>query len=377
MRLSVVVPLAFTLFGACALERNDDPPAAGNGGTAGSGGAAGSGSGGKNSAGTAGGKGSGATGGANGGDAGAAGGEPNEGGASGEPNGGDAGDDAGGTSGEDGEGGAGGEANGGDAGAGAGSGGTTAGASGTGGAGSGNGGAGGGGSGGTAPEIDMPIQAIQNGPTPTAPVRLARVYVTAVRNSMGNYNLAVQEPQGQTPSGVLYPAYAGITVHIPQADSPEFEDLAGLAIGDCVTVGGSVIEFMSETELDEVNEFRKLGANDCGTNNFPTPYNTAIAPIATDGDGNVAGDQPPATAEPYESVLVRLVAVSVHSIESETPLRFRVAAGGQSNLIVDPFYYGGNFPSVTVNQSVSSITGILNQYLTYRIAPRSSADLVF
>ena len=79
-------------------------------------------------------------------------------------------------------------------------------------------------------------------------VIIDNVRVTAVKSTSGAYTLFLQDSMSS-------PQYSAIRVFVSGADAPTFNDLALTAIGDCVSITGTVGEFMGATELAPVTGF--------------------------------------------------------------------------------------------------------------------------
>jgi hypothetical protein len=237
------------------------------------------------------------------------------------------------------------------------------------------------------------IQDVQDGTVAHGDtVTLAMKIVTGVSvNSRGTTNLYIQEPQGQTTAGHTYPEFAGVNVFFLATEAPNFPDLQGLALGDCISVSGTLGEFPSNpsadvgtTEIATPTAFSKQTG--CGA--APTPFVVNFADIAT--TSNVAGPK----AETYEGVLVTLQNVQVTGTAAANGKNFTVSTNGTttSTVTIDSFLLGGGNFSFPAHQSFSSITGVLSQINTgttgqcapapaqcmvvYRISPRSSSELV-
>ena len=228
------------------------------------------------------------------------------------------------------------------------------------------------------------IQNIQDGTVATGTtVVVQKVFVTGVHvTGAGNVTIWVQEPQGTTTATHTYPQYAGVSVFAPMATAAMFPDMTGIAVGDCVSVGGTTAEFNQRTEVTTLTLFQK--STNCGT--APSPYvvpslATTFNDIATDTDLVTAGDQAGTQTEIFEGVLVTVDAVQALTAPDGTGDFRAMPTGGSSNLLMDSFLYGSALPA-TAGESFTSITGIYDQFklttgvFDFRLMPRNAADLV-
>ncbi|MCX5742355.1 MAG: hypothetical protein NT062_07650, partial [Proteobacteria bacterium] len=155
--------------------------------------------------------------------------------------------------------------------------------------------------------IDAPIstgthiQDVQDGTVAHGTVAtLTKKIVTGVRiAAAGSVNLYVQEAQGDTPAGHVYPEYAGMNYFFTAVEAASYTDLSTLAVGACITATGTIAEFPSgatdvgTTQLGTITAF----AVDTGCGAAPTPYVATFADIATDTDPATTGNQPGPKAE--------------------------------------------------------------------------------
>lgn len=246
-----------------------------------------------------------------------------------------------------------------------------------------------------APGIDAPlaidapsaavhsIQELQDGTVPTgAAATIDKVFVTALRiTPSGNLLAFVQEPDGVTTGGHTYPEYAGVQLFIATAEVAQFPGLEAIQIGDCITLTGSTLEFQDDTELVTPTAFALEAPGSCGA--APTPLVIPAGALdfdalATDTDAVTAGDQPGASAERYEGVMVRMTGVTAPVGTDAISGEFRVVktGGGAATLAIGKFVYtdGGPVPA-TAGQAFASITGVYAQRMNYQLLPRTAADL--
>lgn len=175
----------------------------------------------------------------------------------------------------------------------------------------------------------------------------ARVTVTgAVITAIGPEDVWIEQTGATT--------YGGVMVHVGDAGP------AGtLAIGDTVTVEGTVDEFFDLTEL----------TRGCGVDVVITETGTGAPPVA-----QVIADpatlSTPATAEPYEGMLVRLNNVPVLSAKNEFG-EFTIGAAA-APLFVDDTLFDAPEP---LPARYLSITGVLHySFGDFKLLPRSAAD---
>lgn len=177
----------------------------------------------------------------------------------------------------------------------------------------------------------------------------ARVTITgAIVTGISSRDVWVQAPTGNT--------YAGLDVFVGDAGPP-----AGLAIGDIVTVTGSVDEFFDVTEL----------TSGCGQPATITETGTGVAPapqVVTDAAMLTVA----ATAEPLEGMLVTLANVAVLSAKDDHG-EFTVGTAA-APLTVDDVIFDAPEP---LPARYTTLTGVLHySFGSYRVLPRSAADLV-
>jgi hypothetical protein len=234
------------------------------------------------------------------------------------------------------------------------------------------------GAGGGDSELDTPIQQIRMGAVPEfEQAFVGGVLVTALRVSSGNLNVTVQEPSGVTVSGTTYPAYAGLTFFVASSLVPTFPNLDSVDVGACVSVRGTVTDYEGRTQLNPITRFSVLPEGECGQ--FPEPLTLPLAEIATDVDPSEPGDQAGAFAESYEDVLVKVNMVEglTSNAREGDPFRVTPAGGTAEHELLIESYYFRTLPIVTAGQVFQSITGVLYQFVNYRLGPRTAADLSY
>ena len=142
-------------------------------------------------------------------------------------------------------------------------------------------------------------------------------------------------------------------------------------MGDCINVSGTTTEFNGGTEIVSVSALSLASA--CGA--MPVPAAIELSSVATDTDPLTAGDTAGADAEVFEGVLVTVTQVFVAS-EPTADGSYRVSPSDNPllTLLVTGFLGGG--AAATFGQSFVAITGVVGQYGTFRIQPRTAADTV-
>ena len=197
-------------------------------------------------------------------------------------------------------------------------------------------------------------------------VIIDNVRVTAVKSTSGAYTLFLQDSMSS-------PQYSAIRVFVSGADAPTFNDLALTAIGDCVSITGTVGEFMGATELAPVTGFVRKASAACGPQVVPVAF-ADFSALASDLDVVTAGFQPGLMAEQYEGVLVQLQNVKVKSGNDGAGV-FPVAAGDQSQplMAIDKEFF---LHTAIVGETFSSLTGVVEQRTNYYLEPRGAGDLV-
>ena len=81
-------------------------------------------------------------------------------------------------------------------------------------------------------------------------------------------------------------------------------------------------------------------------------------------------------AEAYESMLLRVLAVSVSNVNPDAPQDFDEFAVGVS-LRIDDLLYGALDNTFTIGTSFSSITGVLGfSFANTKLMPRDASDFV-
>lgn len=177
----------------------------------------------------------------------------------------------------------------------------------------------------------------------------ARVTITgAVISAIGAEDVWIAQTGATT--------YGGIQVHLGEAGP------AGtLAVGDTVTVEGSVSDFFGLTEL----------AGGCGAPATVTETGVGAPPVAS-VIADPATISTAATAEPYEGMLVRVNNVDVLTAKNEFG-EFTVGAAA-APLGIDDTLFDAPEP---LPARYLSITGVLTfSFDAFKILPRSADDLV-
>jgi hypothetical protein len=233
----------------------------------------------------------------------------------------------------------------------------------------------------------LEIQEVQANPQLDVVVTLNEVFVTAVRNpGAANVTLFLQEPQGDTITGLIYPERAGIGVFIPTAQA------ANLTIpteGQCINITGSVADFQGQTQLANITAIT-LVANQASCGAAPVPFvipsvNPAVnfADLATDLDPIAATNQEGVLTEVFEGVLIEVRTVRVVADVDQFD-EFPIAE--QSNptgprINIDDFFVdyetiAGPGINLTLNQNLTAVRGIYADIFNFKIQIRSGADLI-
>jgi len=206
-----------------------------------------------------------------------------------------------------------------------------------------------------------------------ASILLEPAYVTAFRTSgSGGANLTMYLE--------VPPALNGNADYPKRSALKTFGNASGglPAVGDCVIVEGLIGKFNGATQLSSAT-WTLENSSTCG--DVPIePYVTSVATVATDADGVTAGRQPAATAEPFESVLLKFSSPLVLTSNSGAgPFQIGddlAATGGY--LSVAQFIY--QYTAVASTQ-LTSVTGVYDEFDTmtetvYQLLPRSASDIV-
>lgn len=207
-----------------------------------------------------------------------------------------------------------------------------------------------------------------------ASIALGPVFVSATKltNSNTKLTMFVQVPEGLNTS-LDYPQWSALeTYGDANASQP--------AIGDCITLEGTITEFKGATQLAPSTWTAAPGT--CG--NMPlAPYGFLfVADVATDADPVASGNQAGTAAESLESVLLRfenspLQVLTTSNIFGEYRLG-DAASGANAYLLADDFVYA--YMAVAGTQ-LQSVTGVLEQFdsatdTVYQLLPRDASDIV-
>lgn len=215
-------------------------------------------------------------------------------------------------------------------------------------------------SGGTQAET-VEIFAIQDGTVATGTeVVVQEVVVTGVTglgfpSSFGGF--FAQEPEGGANGGIF--VFAG-------GNGP---DVSGLSVGDIVTLRGAVVEFPGDAE-------QQLTELDISSGELEVVGSGGTTPVT---DVDLADFADPATAEPWESVLVRIT--GAFEVTERLERGEFVVAAGDTSLIVDDFLLDipaddGNFPNFDSGAGFESLTGVINFNAgSFKLAPRGVEDV--
>lgn len=136
--------------------------------------------------------------------------------------------------------------------------------------------------------------------------------------------------------------------------------LTAIAVGNRVSISGTVTDFNGQIELDGVSDVTVTNA---AVEPAPDPVMATAAEITTGGTRAAA----------LESVVVRIGAASITAVNAAFG-EFTVMEGGGGSLVVDDFLFLQ--PSPMVNQTFASVTGVLAfRNSASKLEPRSAADL--
>ena len=204
------------------------------------------------------------------------------------------------------------------------------------------------------PTEDTPIYDVQSDRIPIGTiVKLEGVVASSgfTWSDSAEATFFVQEPDGG--------ARSGIQVFV--ADS------TGLAIapGDELTIVGTYDEYFDMSQIEVVDA---SGVSKTGTVAPPEPEVIADpATIATNG----------ASAEDYESVLVRVENVTVTNVNPDDPEDFGEFAVTGELRIDDVFFAMTDWTKPMLGDSFASITGpLIYGFMNFKLEPRDAADLV-
>ncbi|HEY8375588.1 MAG TPA: hypothetical protein VIK91_03825 [Nannocystis sp.] len=196
------------------------------------------------------------------------------------------------------------------------------------------------------PTDTVTIYDIQQGKVPPQTVvTVENVVVTSPLTFKGD-GFFVQDPMGGP--------YSGIYVYINQ--NP---DMLAPKPGDVVTITGLYTEYYDASQISAGK------AGDIvlgGTDTVPDPIVVAPADLVD-----------PATAEPYEGVLVRVEDVTV-ATAADNFGEWTIDAGLH---VDDLFFAAADWPKPNPGDTFSSITAPLHySFENYKLVPRTAADLV-
>jgi len=222
----------------------------------------------------------------------------------------------------------------------------------------------------------QPIQWVRHHPgAGGATIALGPAYVTGLRLTNGGAILTMYlEVPPDLNGNADYPLWSALKW---------FGDLSGdpPAIGDCVKASGAIAMFHGGTELASAAWTAAPG--ECGDTPI-TPYVPAsVLSVASDTDTGTVNTEPGASAEPLESVLVKLNSVTVQTSNGGAGA-FKIGdALTGPYLSVAGFIYQYTSLSGTV---LTSITGVFDEFdpnpppdpppKFYQLLPRSGADIV-
>ncbi len=156
--------------------------------------------------------------------------------------------------------------------------------------------------------------------------------------------------------------YSGVAVFFGSAGSP-----ADIAVGDVVTVDGTVTEYKGASDPDSVTEIENATFMKTGTGTVPEPVTIDDAKSLADAT----------TAEPYEGVLVKVSRVAVLTVpdsHGEWTVGDATKPLSVDDLMLEAADLPGGAP--TVGECLTSIVGTLHYgFGVYKLEPRSAADV--
>jgi hypothetical protein len=221
-----------------------------------------------------------------------------------------------------------------------------------------------------------PIQSFMDkngGVTAVSGVTIAQAIVTGkTTSSAGNVTVFIQMAQGdQGGTSDTYPDFSGTEVFVQSASVGSFADLGSAAIGDCVTVSGSVDLFHSTVQLSHITAFSKVTAG-CGS--APTASTQSVANINDSG----------AQSRTFVDTVVTISNVTCDQASSGNNGSFEVKDASGNKIFVSGFLLSTK-PTTAVNATFTSITGILTEFddtnvtptaVHFDVTPRTASDIV-
>lgn len=174
-------------------------------------------------------------------------------------------------------------------------------------------------------------------------VSVPRFYTS---NGANNYGFMLTDAQGG--------AWSGLFVY-NQTNQP--------ALGDMVTLTGTVTEYYGFTEITSVTSYQVISTN----NPLPQAVSISTAALANSS-----------TAEQWESVLVKVSNVTVQTMPTNYQEFFVTDGSGNCQIDNQCFPFGHTWSNIAQGLSFASISGVVDySYSTYGLNPRSLDDMVF
>jgi hypothetical protein len=138
-----------------------------------------------------------------------------------------------------------------------------------------------------------------------------------------------------------------------------------VSVGDNVTISGIPSEFEGETEFGTIFNQTILSSG----NTLPEPHIVTCAELSSDSCQ--------ATAEPYEGMLIQINNVMITSVAANNDYWANDGTGDSCIVTNDIYYQGANPPTISLNETYSSIKGVCHYiHGGYTIAPRYASDVV-
>ena len=194
------------------------------------------------------------------------------------------------------------------------------------------------------PVTPVPIATVRNPAAPGHPAENSQVSVVGYVTGIAGNGYSVQDSTNP---------WSGIFVYTNSAPT-------GIAVGNQVQVTGTYVEFFDYSEITGPS----VTVLDPGT----------TLPFAPIDIANPATLSTAATAEPYESMLLRIGAVAITVQNSDAPSDFDefTVTGG---LRINDGFYSPIDNTCAVGSTFTSITGVLAfSFSNYKLEPRSPAD---
>ncbi len=134
-------------------------------------------------------------------------------------------------------------------------------------------------------------------------------------------------------------------------------------IGDKVSVTGTIVDYYGFTEMSPVTAYQVLSTG----NTVPDPVLVSTLDLSA-----------AATAEKYESCLVRVENVNVTSLPSSNYQEFNVSDGSGNCQVDNQFFTWGHTwgSTIATGQTWAEIRGIVDYSYSYGLNPRGTSDMI-